>query len=206
MIITSLLLWMPRRPRAGHVLLIGLLLWPASVPALEVQPDQSHIAAALARGQAAAVSRVPPDRLYAWFGQTGELEPKGFLMTKIAGLSVLSAHFALRGETPTETDIRQILHEASLLVSVTIFGDRPDFAVETYMLLVQSDRTIKPTKVRFDARASRTVVWPQKPAYQAKVVASFPYADLAPHDKTRLSVFPPGGGEVSFDLDFSQIE
>jgi hypothetical protein len=60
--------------------------------------------------------------------------------------------------------------------------------------------------VRFDARGGRTSVWPASPAFQAKIVASFAYADLNPTAKTTLSVFPSGGGEVTFDLDFAAID
>src|SRR5919106_716008 len=190
--------WTYRRHRALTMtgsLLWGLAVCPVSVPAVEVSPGQDQIAVALERGKAAAAARTPPDRLYAWFGSPEELEQKGFLMTKMAGLTVMSAHFALRGETPTGNDIRQILDERTLLISVTIFGDRPTFAVDSYMLLFQSEKVIKPLKVRFDGNAARTSIWPQRPAYRAKVVASFPYDEIAPRDKTRLSVFPAGGGE-----------
>ncbi|MBI4400962.1 MAG: hypothetical protein HY581_04955 [Nitrospirae bacterium] len=184
----------------------GVSVWPGTGWAIEDHPTQSQIEAALARGKAAAAARIPPDRLYAWFGSANKLEPRGFLMTKMAGLTVMSAHFALRSETPAEADISQILEERSLLISVLIFGDRPNFAVDSYLLLAQGQRVIKPIKVRFDGHASRTSVWPNPPAYRAKVVASFSYADLDLRAKTRLSVFPAGGGEVSFDLDFAQIE
>jgi len=174
--------------------------------AIEVQPTRAQIEAALERGRAAAVSRTPPDRLYAWFGTSNELEPRGFLMTKMAGLTVMAAHFALRSATPTETEIAQILEDRTLLINVIIFGNRPNFAVDSYIVVEQGGRTIKPVKVRFDGQASRTSVWPQAPAYRAKVVASFPYEELNPHAKTKVSVFPASGGEVSFELDFSQIE
>ena len=118
----------------------------------------------------------------------------------------MSTHFALRGAVPSESEVQQILDETTLLVSVTIFGDRLDFARDCYMLLVQGAHTIKPVKVRFDGQAARTSVWPNAPAYRAKIVASFHYADLAPRAAAKLSVFPSGGGEVSFDLDFSQID
>ena len=42
--------------------------------------------------------------------------------------------------------------------------------------------------------------------YRAKVVALFAYADFDPRAKTKLSIFPSSGGEVSFDLDFAAIE
>ena len=188
------------------VAVIGWVFCFTAAGAIEIHPDAADVAASLERGNAAAAARTPPDRLYAWFGSNEEYEPKGFLMTKLVGLTVMAAHFALRGQTPAEHDIRQILDDQALLVSVTIFGDRPDFAVDSYMLLFQSGRMIKPIKVRFDGRASRTSVWPASPAYRAKVVASFSYTDLDPDANTRLSVFPAAGGEVSFELDFSTIE
>jgi hypothetical protein len=187
------------------VLAVQLIL-PAVSRAVEAQPSRAQIEAALGRGKAAAIARVPPDHLYAWFGSLKELEPRGFLMTKIVGLTVMSAHFALRSETPTEAEIQQILEERLLLVSVVIFGNRPDFAVDSYMLLTQEDRVLKPVRVRFDGQAARTSVWPDPPAYRAKVVASFAYADLDPRAKTKITVFPRSGGEVAFNLDFAQIE
>lgn len=190
--------------------ILWVVLWtlirPVAGGAIEAFPTHAQIDAALARGKAAAVARIPPDRLYAWFGSVRELEPRGFLMTKLTGLTVMSAHFALRAEFPTAGDIGQVLGDPTLLVSVSILGDRPDFAVDSYLLLVQGDRIIKPVKVRSDGQASRTSVWPAAPAYRAKVVASFLYADFDPRARTKVSVYPAGGGEVSFDLNLAEIE
>ena len=127
-------------------------------------------------------------------------------MTKVGSLVVLANHMALRALKPGEQEIAQVLANKSLLVNVVIFGDRPNFAVNSYVVLEQNGRTIKPENVRFDARAERSAVWPQRPAYRAKVIALFAYADLDPHAKTKLMVFPSGGGEVTFDLDFAEIE
>ncbi|MGH7205583.1 MAG: hypothetical protein ACREI2_05170 [Nitrospiraceae bacterium] len=186
--------------------LVLVLACSVAAEAIEVQPTRAQIEAALERGRTAAVARIPPDRLYAWFGTPNELEPRGFLMTKMVGLTVMAAHFALRSATPTESEIARILEDRALLINVIIFGDRPNFAVDSYIVVEQGGRTIKPIKVRFDGQASRTFVWPQAPAYRAKVVASFPYDELNPRAKTKVSVFPAGGGEVSFEIDFSQIE
>jgi len=173
--------------------------------AIEVNPTPAQIDAALERGRAAAAARTPPVDLYAWFGTVGELAPHGLLMTKLAGLAVMSTHFALRAERPSEQEIRQILDDRHLLISIILFGGQPDFAVDTYVLLTQDSRTINPVKVRFDATGDRTPMWPKPPAYRAKVVASFAYADFDPRARTKLSVYPRSGGEVSFDLDFAAI-
>jgi hypothetical protein len=187
--------------------IVILMLLDRSMPAaaIEVRPSAAEVAAALEQGRAAAKDRIPPDRLYAWFGSSEPFEPRGFIMTKLVGLRVMAAHFALRGEQPSEAEVQRILDEPSILVSVTMFGDGPAFAVESYLVLVQGDRIIKPQTVRFDGRAQRTSVWPRAPAYQAKVVASFPYTDFDLHAPTKISVFPRAGGEVTFDLDFSSI-
>jgi hypothetical protein len=171
-----------------------------------LEPQSSQIQVALQRGRAAAENRTPPDRLYAWFGSDDDLEPRGFLMTKMVGLTVMSAHFALRSQTPGQSDIQQILQEPTMLVSATIFGDSPIFAVDSYMLLNQPGRTIKPVRVRFDGQAARTAVWPKSPAYRAKVVAAFSYAEIDVQGKAVLSVFPGHGGEHQFDLDLAKID
>jgi hypothetical protein len=191
---------------AGLLILAGTLAWTPGPEAIEVAPSPAQIDAALARGKAAAQAKTPPDRLYAWFGSASDLAPRGFVMTKLVGLAVMATHFALRGETPIASEIAQILEEQSLLVSVVLFGERPDFAVDSYMVMTQGERLIKPTRLRFDATASRSPVWPASPAYRAKIVASFAYADFDPRARTRLSVFPARGGEVTFDLDLDRIE
>ena len=92
-----------------------------------------------------------------------------------------------------------------MLVSATIFGNVGNFAVDSYMVLDQKGKTIKPVTVRFDAQASRSAKWPEAPKFKAKVVASFDYQDFDPRASTTITVFPANGGEVTFPLDFSQI-
>lgn len=190
----------------GVLALAVAVMIPEAGWSIETQPSRVQIDAALEAGRSAAAARTPPDRLYAWFGSADDLQPRGFLLSKLGGLKVMASHFALRGAMPGEADIRQILAETSLLLSVVLFGDRPDFAADSYMVLIQAEKVVKPLRVRFDGQAQRTRIWPQRPAYQAKVVASFAYADLDSMAQTRVAVYPAGGGEVTFDLDFSRIE
>ncbi len=188
--------------------LCGAIVLGLAMPALaiEVTPTPDQIQAALERGKLAAQKRTPPDRLYSWFGATDDLHPKGFLMTKVDGLTVMAAHFYLRSAKPDEKEIAQILEAKTLLVSAIIFGSTPTFAVDSYVVLDQNGRTVKPVNVRFDGQASRTGVWPNQPAYRAKVVASFAYGDFDPLAATKLIVFPSSGGEVTFDLDFARFQ
>jgi hypothetical protein len=174
--------------------------------AIEVQPTAEQIQATVERGKMAAGRAISPDQLHTWFGATEDLAPRGFIMTKLGSLLVMANHLSLRALSPTEQDIAQVMANEHVLVNVVLYGDRVNFAADSYVVLEQAGRTVKPSTVRFDARGDRTVVWPQQPAYRAKVIAQFAYAELDPRAKARLTVFPSRGGQVSFELDFSQIE
>ena len=174
--------------------------------AIEIQPSQDEIRTALDRGADAAKEHRPPDTFYTRFGATDDLHPSGFLITKLAALSVMATHMGLRGIQPTDQDITQVLDGKTMLVSATIFGNLPNFAVDSYMVLDQSGKTIKPLTVRFDGQASRSAAWPESPRFKAKVVASFAYGDFNPMAHTTITIFPASGGEVTFPVDFSQIK
>ena len=176
------------------------------VSAIDTQPSKEEIQAALKRGAEAAKEHRPPDSFYTRFGATDDLHPSGFLITKLGALSVMATHMGLRGVEPGEADIAQTLEGKTMLVSATIFGNVGNFAVDSYMVLDQAGKTIKPMTVRFDGMASRSAAYPEPPRFKAKVVASFAYGDFDPTAQTTISIFPANGGEVSFPLDFSQIK
>ena len=73
----------------------------------------------------------------------------------------MASHLALRSVTPSEQDIAQVLDNKHLLVNVVIFGDRANFALDSYVVMEQGGQTVKPVNVRFDARAKRSSVSPQ---------------------------------------------
>jgi hypothetical protein len=174
--------------------------------AISIQPSQDEIRVALDRGTEAAKQHLPPDTFYTRFGATDELHPNGFLITKLAAVSVMATHMGLRGIEPSEADIAQALDGKTMLVSATIFGNVPNFAVDSYMVLDQGGKTIKPVNVRFDGQASRSAAWPEAPRFKAKVVASFAYADFDPTAQTTITIFPANGGEVTFPIEFSSIK
>lgn len=183
--------------------LLFCLVPPSS--AIDSTPTPQAVQAAVERGKEAARQHRAPDSFYVRFGSTDDLHPNGFLITKLGAVSVMATHMALRGLEPSEADIAQVLETPTLLISTVIFGHSPAFAVDSYMVLDQGGTTIKPVTVRFDGRAHRSAAWPDAPRFQAKVVASFRYADFDPKAKTTITVFPANGGEVSFPLDFAEL-
>ena len=201
-------MWRPNMSLVGFCLFCigaGLGVPAMESRAIEVSPTNVQVEQAVEQGLRAAKDRVLPNRLYTWFGSDQELRPKGFLMTKMNGLAVMASHFGLRGETPSETEIHRILVEETMLVSVTIFGEIPTFADNSYLVLKQGEKLVKPLKVRFDGVAQRTKAWPKAPRYKAKVIGSFKYDTFDPNAKTTIMVFPSKGEEVSFDVEFASI-
>ncbi|OAI45185.1 hypothetical protein AYO43_01900 [Nitrospira sp. SCGC AG-212-E16] len=204
-------MWVAQIHRQRAILLcLGIVAASAlpqvSAHAIDVHPTAKQIQTALDQGNEAAQQGKPPDSFYVRFGVSGPVHPKGFLITKIGALSVMATHMALRGLQPSETDVRQVLESQTMLVSTVIFGDAPNFAVDSYMVLEQGGKVIKPVTVRFDARADRSAVWPKSPRFKAKVVASFNYGDFDPTAKTTITVYPATGGEASFPMNFGEID
>jgi hypothetical protein len=177
-----------------------------SAHAIEVHPTAEQIQTALDQGKHAAQKGRPPDSFYVRFGVRDEVQPKGFLITKIGALSVMATHMALRGLQPSETDVTQVLEGRTMLVSIVIFGNVPNLAVDSYAVLEQGGKVIKPMTVRFDAQADRSIVWPKSPRFKAKVVASFDYADFDPKAETTIVVYSVTGGESSFSVNFGEID
>ncbi len=204
-------MWVAQTHWVRSILLcVGLVamspLLYVSAHAIEVRPTAEHIQAALDQGIKAAKKGMPPDSFYVRFGVRDEVQPKGFLITKIGALSVMATHMALRGLQPSQADVAQVMEGTTMLISTVIVGNTPNFAVDSYMVLDQGGKTIKPVTVRFDAQATRTVVYPKSPRFKAKVVASFNYADFDPKAMTSVTVYPATGGESSFSVNFDEID
>lgn len=178
---------------------------PMLTHAIVVFPAAEEVQIALDQGKEAAQRQSPPETFYVRFGVTDELHSNGFFITKLGGLSVMATHMALRGIQSSEADVIHVLESQTMLVSITIFGDVLNFAVDSYMVFGQGGKTIKPVTVRFDGVANRSAVWPERPRFKANVVASFNYVDFDPNANTTITVFPANGGESSFSVDFSQI-
>src|SRR4249920_2714667 len=203
-------MWFAQVHRQRSMLLgVGIValsaLSPLSAHPIELYPTAKQIQTAIDQGKEAAQEGKSPDSFYVRFGVSDAVTPRGFLITKLGALSVMATHMALRGLQPSETDVRQVLEAQTMVVSTVIFGNAPNFAVDSYMVLEQGGKVIKPVTVRFDAQADRSVVWPKTPKFKAKVVASFAYRDFDPMAQTTISVYPATGGEASFPMNFVGI-
>jgi hypothetical protein len=205
-------MWVAQVHRQRSMLLcVGMValsaLPPLSAHAIELHPSARQIQTAINQGKVAAEEGIAPDSFYVRFGVSDAVTPRGFLITKLGALSVMATHMALRGLQPSETDVAQVLDAPTMLVSTVIFGNTPNFAVDSYIVLEQGRKVIKPVTVRFDAQAEHSTRWPKPPKFKAKVVASFAYRDFDPMARTTITVYPATGGEASFPpINFVEID
>ena len=205
-----MLMWVAPVHRQRSILLcVGVVVLSGlphvSALAIDVHPTAEQIQTALDEGKEAAEKQRSPESFYVRFGVSDDVHPRGFLVTKLGGLSVMATHMALRGLEPTQADVAQILGSKTMLVSTVILGNMRNFAVDSYIVLEQGGKTIKPVTVRFDAQADRSAMWPMPPKFKAKVVASFNYADFDPRAETTITVYSATGGEASFSIKFDEI-
>lgn len=186
---------------------VGLMIGGSTlVWAIVQHPSPSQIQDVVEKGHERAQEKKPPNMLYWRFGSTeNNSQPHGYLITKLSGIAVMSSHFALRGEQLTSRDIQRIVDEDTLQVVVMIFGESPTFAKDSYLLLKQGQRLIKPDRIRFDARASPQPQIQGESVFRAKIVATFAYGNFDLEALSTIKVFPGTGGEITFDLDFSAI-
>jgi hypothetical protein len=195
-----------QRRMLWYVAIVALtVLFHVSAHAIEVNPTGKQIQKAVDEGKQAAEKQRSPESFYVWFGVSDAAHPKGFLLTKVGRLSVMATHMALRGLEPSQADLNQILQDKTMFVSTAIVGETRNFAVDSYMVLEQGGKIIKPVMVRFDAQAERSAMWPASPKFKAKVVASFNYADFDPNAETTITVHLATGGEASFPVKFLDI-
>jgi hypothetical protein len=181
------------------------ILSHVSAHAIDANPTAKQIRAALDEGKEAAEKGFLPETFHVRFGFSDAVHPNGFLVTKLGALSMMATHMALRGVEPSQADVAKILESKTMLVSAVIFGNQEHFAVDSYLVLEQGRKTIKPVTVRFDAKAEHSAMWPRPPKFKAKVVASFNYADFDPMAETAVTVYPATGGEASFPVKFLEI-
>lgn len=205
-------MWFAQVHRQRSMLLgVGIValsaLSPLSAHPIELYPTAKQIQTAIDQGKEAAQEGKSPDSFYVRFGVSDAVTPRGFLITKLGALSVMATHMALRGLQPSETDVRQVLEAQTMVVSTVIFGNAPNFAVDSYLVLEQGGKVIKPVTVRFDAQAEHSARWPKPPKFKAKVVASFAYRDFDPMVRTTITVYPATGEEASFPpINFVEID
>ena len=200
----SVLKWM------GGAAVSGLLcLTPAPSAAIVVDLDPAAVKQAIEEGKQMKDEELKsvPTRFGANLkedlcGGGGEIRTKTFALNRLGSLIARNPEQAEQDKAKIDENIQKILDSKLLKITFDFCGDTADFAEGSNATLEQGGKMIKGEMAKPD-RAKKNE---KGPAYRGKIAASFPYASFDPKAATKITLYPPVGEAMSWDVDFSKIK
>ncbi len=135
-------------------------------------------------------------------GGGGEIQTKTVGLNRYGALIAADPAGAEQNKEKVEAAIQKIAESKRLKIVFDFCGDTTDFAEGSSATLEQGGRMIKGEMAKPDqARKNK-----EGPAYRAKIAAYFPYGSFDPNAVTKITLFPPMGDSMSWEVDFSKIK
>jgi len=134
-------------------------------------------------------------------GGGGEIRTKTFALNRIGSLMARNPEQAEQDKAKIDESIQKVLDSKVLKITFDFCGDTADFAEGSSATLEQGGKMIKGEMAKPD-RAKKNE---KGPAFRGKIVASFPYSSFDPKAPTKITLFPPVGDAMSWEVDFSKI-
>ena len=202
--------WSVLRWIGGAVAAAGLLcLTPAPSAAIVVDLDPAAVKQAIEEGKQMKDEELKsvPTRFGANLkedlcGGGGEIRTKTFALNRLGSLIARNPEQAEQDKAKIDENIQKILDSKLLKITFDFCGDTADFAEGSSATLEQGGKMIKGEMAKPD-RAKKNE---KGPAYRGKIAASFPYASFDPKAATKITLYPPVGEAMSWDVDFSKIK
>ena len=138
-----------------------------------------------------------------WFDQYRDADA-GRVGGKNSSLGTMIAADPERAERDKEKvdeAIKKTAESKRLKIVFDFCGDTVDFAEGSSATLEQGGKMIKGETAKPD-RAKKNE---KGPAYRGKIAASFAYGSFAPKAPTKITLYPPMGDAMSWEVDFSTI-
>jgi len=194
----------------GGAAVSGLLcLTPAPSAAIVVDLDAAAVKQAIEEGKQMKDEELKsvPTRFGANLkedlcGGGGEIRTKTFALNRLGSLIARNPEQAEQDKAKIDENIQKILDSKLLKITFDFCGDTADFAEGSSATLEQGGKMIKGEMAKPD-RAKKNE---KGPAYRGKIAASFPYASFDPKAATKITLYPPVGEAMSWDVDFSKIK
>jgi hypothetical protein len=134
-------------------------------------------------------------------GGGGEIRTKTVTLNRLGGAMARNPEQAEQDKAKIDEQIQKILDSKILRIAFDFCGDTAEFAEGSNATLEQGGKMIKGEMAKPD-RAKKNE---QGPAYRGKIVASFPYSSFDPNAATKITLYPPVGDAMSWDVDLSKI-
>src|SRR5213594_3300022 len=135
-------------------------------------------------------------------GGGGEIQTKTFALNRYGALIAADPEGAEQNKERVNASIQKLGESKQLKIVFDFCGDTADFAEGSSATLEQGGKMIKGEMAKPD-RAKKNE---KGPAYRGKIVASFPYSSFDPNAVTKITLFPPVGDAMSWEVDLSKIK
>ncbi len=135
-------------------------------------------------------------------GGGGEIRTKTFALSRLGSMIARNPEQAEQDKAKIDEQVQKILEAKVLKIEFDFCGDTADFAEGATATLEQGGKMIKGEMAKPD-RAKKNE---KGPAFRGKIVASFPYSSFDPNAVTKITLFPPMGDAMSWEVDLSKIK
>lgn len=135
-------------------------------------------------------------------GGGGAIRTKTVTLNRLGGAIARNPEQAEQDKAKIDEQIQKILDSKVLKIEFDFCGDTADFAEGSTATLEQGGKMSKGEMAKPD-RAKKNE---KGPAFRGKIVASFPYSSFDPKAPTKVTLYPPMGDALNWDVDFSKIK
>jgi hypothetical protein len=135
-------------------------------------------------------------------GGGGEIHTKTVGLNRLGALIAADPERADRDKDQVDEAIKKTAEANRLKIVFDFCGDTVDFAEGSSATLEQGGKMIKGEMAKPDKAKKNE----KGPAYRGKIAASFAYGSFDPKAPTKITLFPPMGDAMSWEVDFSKIK
>ena len=134
-------------------------------------------------------------------GGGGEIQTKTVGLNRLGALIAADPARAERDKEKVDEAIKKTAEANRLKIVFDFCGDTVDFADGSSATIEQGGKMIKGETAKPD-RAKKNE---KGQAYRGKIAASFAYGAFDPKARTKITLYPPMGDAMSWEVDFSTI-
>ncbi len=181
----------------------------AAVPAgaITVDLDDAAVKKAVEDGKQMKDIKTSPNRFGADLtkdlcGGGGEIHTKTFGLNRMGAMIAARPEDAERDKDQVETAIKKTAESKRLKIVFDFCGDTADFAEGSSATMEQGGKMVKGEMAKPDKAKKNE----KGPAYRGKISASFPYGSFDPNAPTKITLYPPMGDPMSWDVDLSTVK
>ncbi len=174
--------------------------------AIDVDLDAAAVKKAVEDGKQLKEIKTLPTRFGADLskdlcGGGGEIQTKTVGLNRLGALIAVDPARAERDKDQVDAAIKKTVEANRLKIVFDFCGDTVDFAEGSSATLEQGGKMLKGEMAKPDKAKKNE----KGQAYRGKIAASFAYGSFDPKAPTKITLFPPMGDSMSWEVDFSTI-